>query len=118
MSHSNPYETPPPTGAESARHVTPLEIEGDATGGIVPYKNPAALAAYYLAVFGMFPFLGIFVSIPAFVLGIIGLRQRKRNPVIKGSVHAWIGIILGGLATVINLTCIAGVALRLLDTVP
>jgi hypothetical protein len=36
-----------------------------------------------------------FVSI---VLGFMGLADRKRNPVIKGSVHAWIGIILGGLS--------------------
>ena len=34
----------------------------------------------------------------AFVLGIFGLRARKRKPAVKGSVHAWIGIILGGLS--------------------
>ena len=35
------------------------------------------------------------------VLGIIGLRARAKNPAIKGSVHAWIGIVLGGLFTLL-----------------
>jgi hypothetical protein len=40
-------------------------------------------------------------AIPALVLGIMGLRARAKNPAIKGSVHAWIGIIMGGLFTLI-----------------
>ena len=64
------------------------------------------MTAYYLAIFGMCPIIGIFGSIPAFVLGIIGLKNRAKNPVIKGSVHAWIGIILGGICTLLNLACI------------
>jgi len=35
------------------------------------------------------------------VLGIMGLRARSRNPAIKGSVHAWIGIVMGGLMTLL-----------------
>jgi len=38
---------------------------------------------------------------PALVLGIMGLRKRAKNPEVKGSVHAWIGIVLGGLFTLI-----------------
>ena len=75
--------------------------EGDSTGGLIPYKNPAALTAYYLGLFSLFPFLGLFLAVPAFVLGIIGLKRRRENPVIKGSVHAWIGIVMGGLMTLI-----------------
>lgn len=48
---------------------------------------------------GLFPCIGILFSLPAFVLGIMGLKARKRNPAVKGSVHAWIAIILGGLCT-------------------
>jgi hypothetical protein len=29
------------------------------------------------------------------------LQKRKQNPAIKGSVHAWIGIVMGGLFTLI-----------------
>jgi len=70
---------------------------GDSTGGIIPYKNPAALIAYYLGLFSLFPILGAFLGLAAFILGIKGLSDRKKNPKIKGSVHAWIGIVMGGL---------------------
>ena len=50
---------------------------GDATGGIIPYKNPAALIAYYCGIFSLLPIVGIVVGIPAVVLGIVGLRRRK-----------------------------------------
>jgi hypothetical protein len=39
------------------------------------------------------------VGIVAVVLGIMGLQAKARDPVIKGSVHAWIGIVLGTIAT-------------------
>lgn len=68
---------------------------GDATGGLIPYKNLPALMAYYCGVFSIIPFFPI--GIAAFVLGIKGLKQRKRNPAIRGAAHAWIGIIIGGL---------------------
>lgn len=68
---------------------------GDATGGLIPYKNVPALMAYYCGVFSIIPFFPI--GIAAFVLGIIGLKRRKRSPVIRGAAHAWIGIIIGGL---------------------
>jgi hypothetical protein len=40
------------------------------------------------------------------VLGIVGLKRRAANPVIKGSAHAWIGIVLGGLNLVFSLLLI------------
>ena len=70
--------------------------EGDATGGVIPYKNPQALIAYYLAVFSVIPCMGFWTGIAALVLGILGLKHRRLHPESKGSVHAWIGIILGG----------------------
>lgn len=75
--------------------------KGDATGGVIPYKNPPALIAYYCGVFSLIPIIGIFVGIPGIILGIVGLRKRRANPPIRGAVHAWIGIILGGLTTVL-----------------
>tara|TARA_B100000029_G_scaffold469843_1_gene508081 strand:+ start:1850 stop:2212 length:363 start_codon:yes stop_codon:yes gene_type:complete len=81
---------------EPAGHVTQQE-EGDATGGIIPYKNQPALVAYYLGLFSLLPCIGVVLAIPAFILGIMGLKKRKENPAVKGSVHAWIGIIMGGI---------------------
>ncbi len=41
--------------------------EGDATGGLIPYKNPPALIGYYFGIFSLIPGLGL-------VLGAIGVR--------------------------------------------
>ncbi len=87
------YASPSPT--------SPFAAEGDATGGLIPYKNSQALIAYYLGLFSLFPILGFFLAVPAVILGIRGLAARRRNPVIKGSVHAWIGIIVGGICMVV-----------------
>ncbi len=94
---NNPYADIEP----SRSSVSLPRSEGDSTGGVIPYKNPAALIAYYLGLFSLFPVLGFFLAVPAFILGIKGLQARKQNPAIKGSVHAWIGIVMGGLLTVV-----------------
>lgn len=74
----------------------PIPVQAtDATGGIIPYKNSAALVAYYLGVFSIIPFFPI--GLAALVLGVLGLRARARKPEIRGAVHAWIGIVAGGL---------------------
>jgi hypothetical protein len=69
---------------------------GGGLNAVIPYRNPAALVAYYLAVFSIIPFLGILLGITAFILGIAGLRYRRRNPTAGGAVHSWIGIVAGG----------------------
>jgi len=90
-------------------------VTGDATGGVIPYKNPAALIAYYCGIFSIIPCFGVLLGIPAVVLGIVGLVQRRKNPVIKGAVHAWIGIILGGLMSLLWIGLIVvGLGLRAL----
>lgn len=100
MSHEpNPYRapegTPPPyMPADSTK-------QGDATGGVIPYKNPKALIAYYLGILSGLPLIGLPFGMAAFVLGILGLRDRRRNPVIKGSIHAGIGIGCGGIFTLL-----------------
>ena len=66
-------------------------------GGLIPYRNAPALVAYYLGIFSLVPVAGLLPAVPAFVLGIIGLKKQKRQPEVKGGVHAWVGIILGGL---------------------
>lgn len=69
--------------------------EGDKTGGLIPYKNPAALAAYYLGILSGLPLIGLPFGIAAFLLGLRGLKARNENPVIKGSIHAGIGVGCG-----------------------
>lgn len=74
--------------------------QGDATGGLIPYKNWQALTAYYIGFISLLCcFAGLPVGIAAIVLGVMGLQARAKDPVIKGSVHAWIGIVLGTIAT-------------------
>jgi len=80
-----PIAPAPPTSGNSGLNV------------LIPYKNPRALVAYYLGVFAVIPFIGILLGITAFVLGILGLRYRRRNPAVGGVIHAWIGIVAGGL---------------------
>lgn len=99
---SNPYEPPPEIPPQS---FPPQKIaEGDNTHGVIPYKNPHALIAYYT---GIFLFICCITPLPLgvipLVLGIMGLQARAQNPVIKGSVHAWIGIIAGGISALCSL---------------
>jgi hypothetical protein len=74
---------------------------GDATGGLIPYKNVPALVGYYVSIFSLFPCVPI-LSIAAIVLGIMGLNKVSREPAVKGTVHAWIAIVLGGISLLYN----------------
>ncbi len=71
------------------------EEEGDSTGGLIPYKNAPALIAYYCGLFSIFPCFPL--GWVAFIMGIKGLNKVKKEPQVRGTVHAWIGIIMGGL---------------------
>ena len=93
----NPFQTP----VDVAELVQASEAEEDATGGVIPYKNPAALTGYYLGIFSFLPLIGFFLAVPALILGIHGLRAKRRQPQIRGSVHAWIGIVMGGFFTLV-----------------
>ncbi|HUJ44106.1 MAG TPA: hypothetical protein VLW52_10905 [Opitutaceae bacterium] len=97
MNDIPPVLPPPPISTQ------PAENQGDATGGIIPYKNPHALTAYYVGVFSLIPVLGLVLGAIAVPLGVSGLRKRARNPVIRGAVHAWVGIVLGSLSVAVHL---------------
>jgi len=105
-----PRPSPMPSSAGAAK-------PGDGLNTIIPYKNARALAAYYLGVFSVIPPIGALLGIPALVLGVAGLRFRRRNPEAGGRVHAWIGIVLGslfgfGYLALIALVIIAGIVHR------
>ena len=75
--------------------------EDDGTGGLIPYKNPKALLAYYIGIFGFFlPLIG---SVTAIVLGFQGLKYAKLHPRSRGQVHAAIGIGCGSLGALFYL---------------
>jgi len=80
----------------------PVPVQGD--GGVstvIPYKNAPALIAYYVGVFCIVcpPLL----CFPAIVLGVIGLRRVKENPEVKGTAHAWIGILSGSFFLLLSI---------------
>jgi hypothetical protein len=108
---SNPYQSP--------QELPPIQGprgQGDATGGVIPYKNAPALIAYYTGIASMLCcFAGVPLGLVALVLGIMGLKKRAREPEVKGSVHAWIGIVLGVISTlgaILFLIGIIGAILR------
>jgi hypothetical protein len=71
--------------------------EGDVTGGLIPYKNGMALAAYYCGVFSLIPCVWGVLSILAIIFGILGLSRAKEHPEAKGKAHAITGIVLGSI---------------------
>jgi hypothetical protein len=73
--------------------------EGDATGGLIPYKNGMALAAYYCAVVSLIPLIGHVLGSLAVVFGILGLKHKSRHPKHGGTAHAIVGIVLGAITT-------------------
>jgi len=80
----------------------PASAEGE--GGVstvIPYKNVPALIAYYVGVFCIIcpPLL----CFPAIILGVIGLRRVKENPEVKGTAHAWIGILSGSFFLLLSI---------------
>ena len=104
--HDNPYaasDTPPPMHSSASA--------ADATGGLIPYKNPPALIAYYLGVFSLIPVLGFFLGIAAIILGIKGLGVKQREPSRKGTAHALVGIILGTIVVIVHILVIVGMVL-------
>jgi len=71
------------------------EDEGDGTGGLIPLKNPKALAAYYCGVFSLIPVVGCVLGPVAVILGILGFMHVSKYPKARGTGHAVTGIILG-----------------------
>lgn len=91
---------------------TQYVVTDEATlGGLVPYKNVKALVSYYLGLFALLPFLGIPMGIAALILGVQGLKYAGLHPEVRGKVHAWAGIILGGFWAVGYTVLVAGVVI-------
>jgi hypothetical protein len=95
----------------------PAATEGDSTGGLIPYKNPPALIAYYCGLFSLLACaIPIFLPLPivALVLGIKGLKKAKAEPHVRGKVHAWIGIVFGLVCTIVGTIMTVGITIAIL----
>ena len=79
---------------------TVVVVNDDSGLGILIPRNTLALWAYYLGIFSLV--CGI-TAIPALITGILGLRYAKQHPEARGAIHAWVGIIIGGIALLLFL---------------
>ena len=57
---------------------TTASATGRCTGGLIPYKNPAAFIAYYLGVFGLIPCAGMLLGPAATSSGCLGLALQAQ----------------------------------------
>jgi hypothetical protein len=73
----------------------------DATGGLIPYKNGKALAAYYCGVFALIPCVGGILGPLAIIFGFLGLSHAKKYPRAGGKGHAITGIVLGTICSIL-----------------
>lgn len=87
------------------------QLQGDATGGLIPYKNLPALVGYYLSIFSLIPFVGIPLGIAGVICGIVGYRRRNKNPVIRGIAHALFAIIFGAFVILVQVAGIFFISL-------
>lgn len=73
---------------------------------IVPYRNQPALFAYYVGIFALIPAAGLLLGPAAIVLGVFGVKLAASRKSVHGTAHAWVGIALGTIATLLNFTAI------------
>lgn len=102
-----------PEGSPSPTSVGALlaSTASDGTGGLIPYKNGPALTSYYLAVASLIPCIGLITGIIALILGLKGLKKVKAEPWVRGTAHAWIGVIGGGGLALLNIIAILWIAI-------
>jgi hypothetical protein len=79
---------------------------------LLPVGRPAsAIAAGYLALFGVIPVFGLPFSLLAVVFGVLALQKIKRDPDLSGNGRAWFGIILGGLMIALSVVLFIAIVL-------
>ncbi len=63
---------------------------------LLPTDRPAsAIAAGYLGLFALFPFIGLIPAILGVIFGILALKTIARDNSLSGRGRAWFGIISG-----------------------
>ncbi len=80
----------------------PRNIQNDpaaeALDWIVPLRESLwAIAAGYCGLFACFPLVGVLPAVLAIALGVLALKDIKRNKGRRGAFRAWFGIVVGSL---------------------
>lgn len=102
MTEINPYESKPvPETPPAGQSFQPGMGQGDATGGVIPYKNAPALIGYYTGIFSLLPCIGFPLGFVAVVLGIVGLRRKSKHPEVKGTAHAIVALCCGAFSIIV-----------------
>lgn len=74
----------------------------EATELLVPGGSPFAIISLYVGLIGLcLPFVGLVFAVPAFVCGLVALRQWKKTNTyggVTGNIRAVLGLILSGVA--------------------
>src|SRR5438105_3813100 len=110
---------PPPEARPEPRRRRPLDYDEDdvrrpdAIQTLIPYKNPLGLVAYYLGVFSFIPCAGLVLGPAALILGVMGVRYRKRHPTAGGLGHAVSGIVMGSLTSLANWSGVIAMAVAI-----
>jgi len=68
-----------------------------------------AIAAGYLALFSIFPLIGLPFSLGAVISGILAVRSIRQHSKLTGLGRAWFGIVMGCLTLFLQLAMIAAV---------
>ncbi|MFI5385925.1 MAG: DUF4190 domain-containing protein [Fimbriimonadales bacterium] len=89
------YSQPPQAGQYFQPY--PNQQPPSALDRLIPAKNVKALLAYYFGVFGIVPCFSPLLSPAAIILGILGLKECKKDPNLPGKGHAITGIVLGSI---------------------
>jgi hypothetical protein len=130
---SAPAAAPRPRPGRAEADEADDQEGGDVVAGIIPYKNPGALSAYYLGIFCLVPLagvilivvysalgggpealaflgiaspLGLFLGPFALLLGVLGVRRASAHPGARGTGHAIVGTVLGLLTTLLCLAAL------------
>jgi hypothetical protein len=75
---------------------------------ILPGSRPgSAIAAGYLGLLSLFPFIGLPFGVGAIVTSVIALRRLKKEPHLLGRGRSWFGLITGSITTFLNVSFIA-----------
>jgi hypothetical protein len=81
----------------------PRDVPSALDRAVMPVGRPvSAIAAGYLALFGIIPAFGLPMSVGALWCGIVALKSIKADPTLSGRGRAWFGVIMGAIFTPIN----------------
>ena len=102
-----------PLRAILERHGVKLPADPESTDSsmewLIPInRSPLAILAPYLGLFSV-----LLIPAPfAVIVGILALRDLKKNPTRKGAGRAWFGIIAGAIGSIFLLITIGSIAMR------